>query len=165
MRLKLPLIVIILVSFVLISGCITEIKPHNIVLTKNIYSLERDTATSGYFILGSGIVESKPVYYYYENTGKNMYKLRWIDAQRCTIVLDDNVTPFVIAEYAYENSRSTHFLFGDIGDYHIARNINITNYNHDTDEYTIIQEPVVYTISGDAYIHVPSNSLIKEFNP
>lgn len=54
-----------------------------------------DSKISGQFILGSGTIEDKPVYYFYVKTGENSYKLDYVLATQSEI-FETNGEPKIV---------------------------------------------------------------------
>ena len=65
-----------------------------------IVSLERNSEISGSFVLGFGGINTKMVYYTYEDLGQNQYKLRKLDAN--LIIVEND---FVVPHYEHERYR------------------------------------------------------------
>ena len=140
--------------FVSISGC-TQIGPTNI--KYNLYSLDRGSSISGSFVLGTGSIDTTPVYYCYikDNGG---YKLITINARNSIIYDDENNNPYVEASYyvrAPSNARMYEYIpenqnFGDT--YFVMKN------DGDDKLYS-------YTLTDPVSIHIPNNSVKRAFNP
>ena len=60
-----------------------------------IYSLERSNSTHGSFFLGTGSVNSNPVYYFYMGVGKDEYVLNSADAKSVVLAMSDTVNPHI----------------------------------------------------------------------
>jgi hypothetical protein len=61
--------------------------------TQNIYSLERGSTVKGQFFLGSGVIEGKQMYYYFEQNGEG-YMLGQTEAKGLQMVERDE-TPHI----------------------------------------------------------------------
>lgn len=60
----------------------------------NIISVERSSEVSGHFVLGTGYIESNPVYYYYIGSNGN-YQLHWSKATSTSISERDSSTKLI----------------------------------------------------------------------
>lgn len=76
----------------------------------NIVSLDRGSGASGTFFLGTGQIESKPVYFFYvpEREG---YKLKHISAHKTLLVESDDVSPRLQWDNVVRYSKYPNFLY------------------------------------------------------
>lgn len=66
----------------------------------------RDTmSTQGSFFLGSGTIDSKPVFEYYEKTGPGSFDLQTVDASITTVHESKNVRPHITLIYSKSSNR------------------------------------------------------------
>jgi len=81
--------------------------------TRDIISVERGSEISGHFVLGTGIINSYPVYYYYTG-GDGNYQLTWSQAGQTSIEERDNESPKVRNYEKFTDNYLLRFLTSDI---------------------------------------------------
>ena len=149
-----PVLIALAIIFVSISGC-TQIGPTNV--KYNLYSLNRGSSNSGSFVLGTGSIDTTPVYYCYikDNGG---YKLITINARNSIIYDDENNNPYVEASYYVPS-----------GIFSVPYHYIPPNQNFGDEHYMMINEKdnqiYYYTIINSVSIHIPNNSVKRAFNP
>jgi hypothetical protein len=140
-------IFIILFATIVGAGCTST---GSKTLTANLASLDRSMGLSGSFVLGSGYIEGYPAYTYYVKLDNGGYQLKTVMASVCTVFQDQDETPYITAEYRtaqwYEERTSTSD-YGEIGSKYIVR-----------DGHT-------YVLNSIVEIHIPANSIVREFKP
>jgi hypothetical protein len=90
---RLLLIVAIVLATILLAGCV-EYK--EITITENVYNLRDNIGVDGRFVLGSGSVESVPVYVYYVKQENGAFKLKYIDARVTDVYMDEDINPYLM---------------------------------------------------------------------
>lgn len=157
----------IIIMFILTAGCTAQSEGiPNQTVTLKIYSLDRDTAVSGRFILGSGSVNSYPVYYFQDRLSNGGYKLRWIRSSDCTIFYDENDSPYIRATYQAEHDVvAPTSAYGIVGDDSIALKYGEQHWKDYEGTPIVITLYGWYERVGDAEIHIPENSLKREYTP
>ena len=79
----------------LLGFCLNNTK-YSTITHAEIYSLQYGgNEIYGHFFLGSGCVNSYPVYFYYENTVDGGYTMKIINTGSSTIYMDENKTPYI----------------------------------------------------------------------
>jgi hypothetical protein len=91
----------------------------------------------GGFLLGSGNIESHPVYVFYEKTDRGSFVISWVDAYHAEIFMDENEQPYVIL-------RESHVLGNKIRD----------RYGNLENDWSVVY----------AEFHVPENTVIQTYN-
>jgi len=162
------LIIGLLVGFVLLTGCVNDsVPPMSEKL--EIVSLERNMMIDGHIgggaFLFSGYIESVPSYFYYIKLPNGGYKLKTAPAEECTIYMDEEKSPYILVHYAdghFASGRSGEY--GDIGSEYILRRYD---EELETDRYTSekVYRYVYYYRTGDIELHIPPNSIVKEYKP
>ena len=135
-------------------GCIDRNVSGTIIVGNNILSLDRESGVSGSFTLGSGSVKNAPSYLYYIKTSDGGYRLKSVDASKCIVYQDENVTPYIKSQYLRSDTLFRDMVYserGNIGDNYIVRFINETG-SYDW-----------YELDGDVEIHIPFDGVVKEF--
>jgi hypothetical protein len=90
---QLLLIVAIVLATILLAGCIDY---KEITIKEDVYNLRDDIGVTGRFVLGSGSVESVPVYVYYVKQENGAFKLKYIDARVTDVYMDEDINPYLI---------------------------------------------------------------------
>lgn len=163
---SLVLVLGLLAGFIFLAGCVGENYPPIIERTE-LASLERDMMIDGHFsggfFLGSGYIESVPSYFYYVKLSNGGYKLKTVPTEDCIIFMDEDKSPYLLA--AYDSGHSTALgNYGDIGDEMISRKYGDEIF---VDIYTNEKrfQYVMYYRTGDVELHIPPNSIIKQYKP
>lgn len=110
-----------------------------------IVSIERESAVTGRFILGSGFIDTKPVYYFYERVGENEYHLRDVSARSIRIQESDEEPFYMDKTPTYEGNGLIRFLNG---------------------KWLFPDKEHIYISNGDYIedvISVPKNTIIRKF--
>lgn len=91
-----------IVGFV-VGTVVMLIGSHTEAFETPLATLQDGQSVHGQFFLGSGSIDSEPVFFYYEKTGKSSYKLRHLSASHAVIVESDE-TPKVVQECRVYNA-------------------------------------------------------------
>ena len=135
-------------------GCIDRNVNKTIIVRDDILSLDREPGVSASFTLGSGSVKNAPSYLYHIKTSDGGYRLKSVDASKCIVYQDENVTPYIKSQYLRYDILFVKRVYserGNIGDKYIVRFID------ETGSYEW------YELDGDVEIHIPFDGVVKEF--
>ena len=158
---------ILVIACICVTGCVGEnISP--IVEKIELVSLERETMIEGHysggFFIGSGYVKSVPSYFYYIKLANGGYKLKTVPTEECIIFMDENTSPYLVAGYDDGYRSGYEGVYGETGDEDISRKSNDSateDYYKGQKTYSYIH----YSRTGDVELHIPANSIIKEYKP
>ena len=125
MGLKLLIIIcfIILIGIIILPNIeVNNFKP--ITTTYQIYSIADTTGFHGSFALGTGYINSYPVYYYYEGTPQTGLILKSIPAKNAVIYMDTEQSPYITDTFSYDTNEHHYTI-------HIPKGSVIHSYNLD----------------------------------
>jgi hypothetical protein len=157
------------IACIIVAGCVNDDNSLQLTERINLVSLERQTTIDGYIgggaFIFSGYIESVPSYFYYIQLPSGGYKLETIPASDCVIFMDENESPYLVAHYGYGYlSRSGGEEYGETGSQRIVRRYgsNTVTVDYMNGSY---QQYVRYERIGDVELHIPANSIVKEYKP
>jgi hypothetical protein len=157
-------VIVILCISVAAAGCVSENIP-SISERAEIVSLDREVMIDGHFsggfFLGSGYIESVPSYFYYIKLSNGGYKLKTVPTEDCVIFMDENTSPYLKAIYIGGYISPSSGEYGDVGSEYIRRKYDSFLYDADNIQVRYAN----YYRSGDVELHIPANSIIKEYKP
>lgn len=168
--------IVVLLSLVLSSGCISEPSSRTTYKDIPIYSLDRDMATSGHFVWGTGSVNSYPVYLYYTRNQNNGYKLEYIRSSTMTIYMDEEDQPYVRLYYKVRvsghNIQTCECVYDEFSEISpcgcnltVKKDVYSDNRGYIT---TMFDNDIQHIYEGyltDSEMHLPNGSIPKVYSP
>jgi hypothetical protein len=64
-----------------------------------VYNMGSDLGVEGHFVLGSGNVESVPVYVYFVKKESGAYAMKYVDAGKTDLFMDENDNPYISKDF------------------------------------------------------------------
>ena len=82
----------------IIIAIVVDNQMEDVLIERNIYALGDNAGVQGRFFLGSGSVETIPVYFYYSKNSNGSYSLNHAKAASVEIYQDVTTQPYVVKE-------------------------------------------------------------------